>query len=132
MRGSTRFHTWPVVVPNLYQRFTQLSKDNNTLSIYADDTQIFSSSHDSVELANDINSDLENVTDWLNVNKLQSHPSRLSKMHGKAPTCFNFFNFHPVPTKYPMNIEHVILIQIVWFLFFELRVNDVTNLALKK
>jgi hypothetical protein len=34
----------------------------------------------------------------------------LSKMHAKAPVCFNFFNFHPVCTKYPMNIEHIILI----------------------
>ena len=63
-------------VPNLYQRFTQLSKNNNTLSIRTDDTQIFASTHDFVELDNDINSDLENVTDWLNVKKLQSHPSK--------------------------------------------------------
>jgi hypothetical protein len=34
----------------------------------------------SVALANDINSDLENVTDWLNVNKLQSHPSKAKLM----------------------------------------------------
>ena len=47
-----------------------------TPCLYADDTQIFASSYDSVALANDINSDLENVTDWLNVNKLQSHPSK--------------------------------------------------------
>jgi hypothetical protein len=33
----------------------------------------------------------------------------LSKMHAKAPVCFNFFNFHLVCTKYPMNIEHIIL-----------------------
>ena len=38
-----------------------------TLCLYTDDTQIFSSSHDPVELANDINSDLANVTNWLNV-----------------------------------------------------------------
>jgi hypothetical protein len=63
-------------VPNLYQRFIQLSKNNNTLSIRTDDTQIFASTHDFVELANDINSDLENVTDRLNVKKLQSHPSK--------------------------------------------------------
>jgi hypothetical protein len=42
--------------------------------------QIFSSSHDSVELANDISTDLENVTDWLNVNKLRSHPSKAKLM----------------------------------------------------
>jgi hypothetical protein len=35
------------------------------------------------------------------------HNSRLTKMHAKEPTCFNFFNFHPVSTKFPINIEHV-------------------------
>ena len=44
--------------------------------MYADDTQIFATSNDSVKLANVLNSDLENVTDWLNVNKLQSHSSK--------------------------------------------------------
>ena len=24
--------------------------------------------------------------------------------------CFNFFNFHPVCNKYPMNIEHIIIL----------------------
>ena len=47
-----------------------------TPCLYADDTQIFATSNDSVTLANDLNSDLENVMDWLNVNKLQSHPSK--------------------------------------------------------
>ena len=41
----------------------------------------------------------------------------LSKMHAKVPVCFNFFNFHPVCTKYPMNIQHIIL-QIVCFFYF--------------
>ena len=48
--------------------------------MYADDTQVFATSNDSVTLANDLNSDLENVTDWLNVNKLQSHPSKTKLM----------------------------------------------------
>ena len=48
--------------------------------LYADDTQIFASSHDPVELANDINSDLVNVMNWLNVNKLQSHSSKTKLM----------------------------------------------------
>jgi hypothetical protein len=52
-----------------------------THCLYTNDTQIFASSHGSVEqLANDINSDLEKVTDWLNVNKLQSHPSKAKLM----------------------------------------------------
>ena len=76
MRGFHKVQYLARCVPNLYQRFTQLSKNNNTLSIRTDDTQIFASTHDFVELDNDINSDLENVTDWLNVKKLQSHPSQ--------------------------------------------------------
>ena len=53
-----------------------------TPCLYADDTQIFATSNDSVKLANDLNSDIENVTDWLNVNKLQSHPSKTNKTYG--------------------------------------------------
>ena len=51
-----------------------------TPCLYADDTQIFASSYDPVTLANNINSDLENVVDWLNVNKLQSHSSKAKLM----------------------------------------------------
>ena len=51
-----------------------------TPCFYADYTQIFATSNDSVKLANDLNSDLENVTGWLNVNKLQSHPSKTKLM----------------------------------------------------
>ena len=43
--------------------------------------------------------------------------SRLTKMYAKAPTCFNFFNFHPVSTKFPINIEHVILTNRMFFVF---------------
>ena len=41
--------------------------------------------------------------------------SRLTKMHAKALTCFNFFNFHPVPTKFGIDIEHVILTNRMFF-----------------
>jgi hypothetical protein len=44
----------------------------------------------------------------------------LSKMHAKVPVCFNFFNFHPVCTKYPINIEHILLANRMLFLFLEL------------
>jgi hypothetical protein len=44
----------------------------------------------------------------------------LSKMQAKVPVCFNFFNFHPVCTKYPMNIQHIILTNRMLFLFLEL------------
>jgi hypothetical protein len=43
--------------------------------------------------------------------------TRLTKMHAKVPTFFNFFNFHPVSTKFPMTIEHVILKNRMFFVF---------------
>ena len=45
-----------------------------TLCLYADDTQIFTSSFDIGVLANNINSDLKDLSEWLTVNKLQFHP----------------------------------------------------------
>jgi hypothetical protein len=42
---------------------------------------------------------------------------RLSKMHAKAPICFNVFNFHPVSTKFSINIEHIILTNRMFFVF---------------
>ena len=48
-----------------------------TPCLYADDTQIFTSSSDISVLANNINSDLKNLGDWLTVNKLQFHPLKI-------------------------------------------------------
>ena len=48
--------------------------------LYADDTQIFTSSHDTAKIADSLNSDLKNITDWLTVNKLQSHPNKTKMM----------------------------------------------------
>ena len=48
--------------------------------LYADDTQIFASSHDTEDLIDKLNSDLVNVMDWLNVNKLQSHVKKTKFM----------------------------------------------------
>ena len=42
-----------------------------TPCFYAEDTQIFASSTDANVLANNINSDLENLCDWITVNRLQ-------------------------------------------------------------
>ena len=39
--------------------------------LYADDTQIFTSSHDPAKIADSLNSDLENITNWLTVNDLR-------------------------------------------------------------
>ena len=48
--------------------------------LYADDTQMFTSLHDTAKIADSLNSDLENITDWLTVNKLQSHPNKTKIM----------------------------------------------------
>ena len=46
----------------------------------AHDTQIFTSSHDTEDLIDKLNSDLVNVMDWLTVNKLQSHAKKTKFM----------------------------------------------------
>ena len=51
-----------------------------TPCLNADDTQIFTSSFDVSVLANNINSDLKNVSDWLTVSKLQLHPLKTKLM----------------------------------------------------
>ena len=51
-----------------------------TPCLYADDTQIFTSSLDIAVLANNINSGLRNLSNWLTVNKLQFHPLKTKLM----------------------------------------------------
>jgi hypothetical protein len=74
------------------------------------------------------------VSQVFNVKSSKPIDSRLTKMHAKALTCFNFFNFHPFSTKFRIDIEHVILTNRMFFVF---RIatfwqeNDVTNLMLK-
>ena len=51
-----------------------------TPCLYADDAQIFTSSFDIDVLANNINSDLKSLSDWLTVNKLQFHPLKTKLM----------------------------------------------------
>ena len=58
-------------------------------SLYARDSQIFSSSYGSVELANNLNSDFGNITNRLNVNKLQSQSSKTKLMFLDSRTNLN-------------------------------------------
>ena len=53
---------------------------STTPCMYADDTQIFSSSSDANELVIKLNSDLAHVRNWLIENKLQMHPSKSKLM----------------------------------------------------
>ena len=64
--GPLVFLTYINDLPN-FLKFT-------TPCLYADDTQIFTSSCDIGVLANNTNSDLKNLRHWLTVNKLQFHP----------------------------------------------------------
>ncbi len=48
--------------------------------MYADDTQIFSSSYDANELVVCLNSDIAHVCNWLKENRLQMYPSKCKMM----------------------------------------------------
>ena len=54
--------------------------NTTTSCLYADDTQIFSSSYDFTELKENLNSDLNNIRNWLAKNKLQHHPTKSKLM----------------------------------------------------
>ena len=54
--------------------------NTTTPCLYADDIQIFSSSHDFTELTENLNSDLNNIRNWLAKNKLQHHPTKSKLM----------------------------------------------------
>ena len=65
--------------------------------MYADDTQIFSSSYDANELVIKLNSDLAHVRNWLIENKLQLHPSKSKLMFiGSSYNLNNKNTEHPV------------------------------------
>ena len=49
--------------------------------LYANDSQIFSSAKDCVELNANLNHDLNNVSQWLVNNKLQQHSTKTKLMH---------------------------------------------------
>ena len=51
-----------------------------TLSMYADDTEIYESSKHSDELVANLNCDLENVRKWMLQNRLQIHPTKTKYM----------------------------------------------------
>ena len=54
---------------------------NNTVpSLYADDTEIYTSSNDSVDLINKLNQDLNNISNWMDENKLRIHPKKSKHM----------------------------------------------------
>ena len=57
--------------------------------MYADDTQIFSSSNNANELVVRLNSDLAHVCNWLKENRLQMHPSKCKMMFIGSPYHIN-------------------------------------------
>ncbi|CAB4022776.1 RNA-directed DNA polymerase from mobile element jockey-like, partial [Paramuricea clavata] len=54
---------------------------NTIPCLYADDTQIFSSANDYQHLVFNLNSDLNNISQWLKQNKLQHHSSKTKVMY---------------------------------------------------
>ena len=55
--------------------------EKSTPCLYADDSQIFSSAKDCVELNANLNHDLNNVSQWLVKNKLQNHSTKTKLMY---------------------------------------------------
>lgn len=57
--------------------------------MYADDTEIFSSTYHANELVIILNSDLDHVRNWLKENKLQMRPSKSKLMFIGSPYNLN-------------------------------------------
>ena len=55
--------------------------DKTTPCLYADDTQIFSAAADLIELNENLNHDMDKLTEWLNRNKLQHYPTKTKLMY---------------------------------------------------
>ena len=70
--------------------------------MFADDTQIFSSSYDANELVIKLNSDLAHVRNWLKENKLQMHPSKSKLMFNGSS-----FNLNNKNTKRPVVVNNI-------------------------
>ncbi len=58
---------------------------STTPCVYADDTEIFASSHDYDSLVKSLNNDLKNLHTWLTKNKLQHHPTKTKLMFIGSP-----------------------------------------------
>ena len=75
---------------------------STTPCMYADDTQIFSSSYDANELVIKLNSDLAHVRNWLIENKLQMHPSK-----SKLMFIGSSYNLNNKNTEQPVVVNNV-------------------------
>ena len=75
---------------------------STTPCIYADDTQIFSSSYDANELVIKLNSDLAHVRNWLIENKLQMHPSK-----SKLMFIGSSYNLNNKNTEQPLVVNNI-------------------------
>ena len=71
--------------------------ETTTPGLFADDTQIYTSSSNFTDLVNKLNQDLENVCKWLSNNKLQHHPTKTKLMFiGSTHSLKNIINDYPV------------------------------------
>ena len=79
MRCPPGFNSRTIVIFTLCKRHAR-SLEKTTPYLYADDTQISSSSYDFETLAQNLNDDLNNIQRWLLKNKLQHHPTKTKVM----------------------------------------------------
>ena len=70
--------------------------------MFADETQIFSSSYDANELVTKLKSDLAHIRDWLIENKLHMHPSK-----SKLMFIGSSFNLNNKNTEQPVVVNNL-------------------------
>ena len=77
MWSSTGLNFGPLNVLTVRKRYARLPYNCMPIAcLYADDTELFSSSYDFTERIGNLNSDLINIRNWLAKNKLQHHPTK--------------------------------------------------------
>ena len=81
MRNSATIDTWSIIVfAIIYINDMPDILERTTPCLYADDTQISSSSHDYDTLIDNLNMDLSNIHKWLAKNKLKYHRKKTKVM----------------------------------------------------
>ena len=76
---------------------------NNTIpSLYADDTEIYSSSYHSTNLVAKLNEDLNSVSNWMDKDKLRIHPTKSKHMFVGSN-----YNIKNKVCKLPISIDNV-------------------------
>jgi hypothetical protein len=86
----------------LYIKDLSQCLQKTTPGLYADDTEIYTSSHSVNDLIDNINYDLNIVAQWMENNKLQIHPKKSKRMFIASP-----YKIKNIPPGIPIPINNV-------------------------